>query len=146
MFVVTIKDFKIIPYVRMTRKGKFVKKRALQYVQNQNQLAWLIKVHGKGSIESFPVILKGIVVLKNLRKNADLDNYLKAVQDALVKAGILPDDCLKYIGKVEFIVKQGKKDVLTCFLKEMKTSQVFNHYDHDHQNMCMPSPHCKCEE
>ena len=124
MFECKIENFKLIPYVRMTRRGKFVKKRALQYIQNQEELAWLIKIHGRGAIKNFPVVLEGIVVLKNLRVNADLDNYLKAVQDALVKAGILPDDCLKYIGKVEFAVKQGKKDVLFCFLKEMKRELI----------------------
>jgi len=119
MFSVSIKNFRIIPYVRMTGKGKFVKQRAIQYIQNQYQLAWLIKVHGKGTIKSFPVILEGMIILKDLRTNADLDNYLKAIQDALVKAGIIPDDSLKYIKKISnFSIEKGNNNEIFCSLKE----------------------------
>ena len=118
MFYVEIKSIEVIPYVRMTTRGKFFKKRAIKYIENQNHLAWLFRIHGKGTIKNYPVKLVGFLKLKNLRTNADWDNYLKALQDALVKAGILPSDCVKYLRGGNFSVQKGENQ-LKLFLIEM---------------------------
>ena len=118
MYCLDLKDIEIVPYVRMTTRGKFLKKRAIKYLENQNLLAWLFKIYGKGEINKFPVKLVGYLKLKNLRTNADWDNYLKAIQDALVKAGILPSDCVKYLKGGNFSVQKGENQ-LKLFLIEM---------------------------
>jgi len=115
VFEAHITDFKIVPYVRQTKRGKYVKERAKKYNQNQIDLAWLLKVNGRGKVDKFPVILKirGSVA-DGRQMAADWDNISKAVQDAMVKAKILPNDNLKYVsgadvrlenkGKIEYYV------------------------------------------
>jgi len=41
MFHIDLKEIEVLPYVRMTTRGKFLKKRAIKYLENQNHLAWL---------------------------------------------------------------------------------------------------------
>jgi len=107
---IEINDFRIMPYVRMTGRGKYIKPRAQKYIQNQNDLAWLIKAQCRKTINEYPIFVDTVVEIKGLRSNGDWDNYAKAVQDALVKAGVIADDCIKYVAGGRCIVKKSDRD------------------------------------
>lgn len=111
MFEAVIEDFRIVPYVRMTRRGKFCRKRAIRYIQNQDQLALLIRLAGKGEVR-YPCMLYVEIRQVGLRSNSDWDNYAKAVCDALVKAGVLPDDCFKYIAGAVVKLRRAKRNLV----------------------------------
>ena len=117
MFVATIRGLPVVPYTRMTRRGKCFKKRAKRYLKNQHDLAWVIKANGRGKVR-FPCILSATIKQKTLRKNADLDNIIKAITDALVKAGIIPDDSLKYITGYSVRAEKADSDSIEISLME----------------------------
>ena len=120
MFSCLIEDFRIVPYVRMTRKGKWFKQRAKRYLKNQHQLSWLIKLKGTGKAE-IPCFLFAHIVQTGLRSNSDWDNYAKAVSDALVKAGVLPDDCFRYILGAYVRLEKGDKNRIEIYLNRELT-------------------------
>jgi len=115
MFVATIEDLPVVPYVRMTYRGKNFKKSARRYLKNQQDLAWMIRANGRGTVQ-FPCILFATIEQKTLRQNADLDNIIKALTDALVKAGVIPDDSLRYIVGYRVEIKKAETDSITLAL------------------------------
>lgn len=94
LFKADIKDFRLIPCVRMTRFSKW-SKRAQAYLKNQEDLAWRFKTQVKGPYPLIdqPCILSAVIYLSH-RRRVDLDNLLKSIQDALQKAGIVENDYL----------------------------------------------------
>ena len=123
MFVATIRDLPVVPYTRMTRRGKYFKKRAKRYLKNQHDLAWIIKANGRGKVR-FPCILSATIKQRTLRKNADLDNIIKAITDALVKAGVIPDDSVRYIVGYTVEIKKAETDSITLALVHSITELV----------------------
>jgi len=117
MFIATIRNLPVVPYVRMTCRGKSFKKRARRYLKNQHDLAWMIKTNGRGKV-CFPCILFATIEQKTLRQNADLDNILKALTDALVKAGVIPDDSLRYIRGYSVRAEKADSDRIEILLME----------------------------
>lgn len=111
LFEAFLDDFRIVPYVRQTKRGKYVKERAKKYNQNQIDLAWLLKVNGRGKVDKFPVILKIRGSIADGRQMAaDWDNISKAIQDAMVKARILPDDNLRYVSGADVRLENKAKN------------------------------------
>lgn len=100
LFCCTINDFQVIPYVRMTQKGKFVKKRAQDYLGNQDALAWEFRrAHRREKSINGELELSFTVHLPHKRL-VDTDNVLKALQDALQRSGVIGNDCqVKGYGK-----------------------------------------------
>lgn len=94
LYEATVEDFTVIPYVRMTRKGKWKNKRAQRYLETQSALAWEFKAQNKRKepIDE-PCVLSYTVHLPHKRR-VDDDNIRKALQDALQYAGVIENDCL----------------------------------------------------
>lgn len=87
---------KIIPYVRMTQRGKFADPRAQAYLVNQLDLKWQLKQQMQEKDlqmlpSKTPLAVELQVGTKTLR-SGDLDNFFKAVADAANKI-VYPDDC-----------------------------------------------------
>jgi crossover junction endodeoxyribonuclease RusA len=86
-------DQKIVPYVRMTQRGKFVKHDAREYLASQEQLAW--SFHHQMQLQ--PMVPRSTPFEIELEYHApnifqfDLDNLIKAVLDA-AKSIIFSDD------------------------------------------------------
>ena len=80
---------KIIPYTRMTQRGKFVDKRAQQYLASKESLAWAMLQH-RQTLDVPPdlVLFDKVPFLVDISYHAprlytfDADNILKAVLDA----------------------------------------------------------------
>lgn len=97
-FTLALRGFKVVPYVRMTQRSKFVDKRAIAYRKNQEDLGMYLKAYGRGSLDTFPVKYFLRMTLTSPRHlAADHDNYVKAVLDACTKAHLFKDDNLRYI-------------------------------------------------
>lgn len=94
LFEIIIEGFRLIPYVRMTRRGKWVNSRAKEYLDNQEQLAWLFKKKWGQSEpipENVPLEISFSVHYRDKRVR-DSDNCDKAIRDALQKSGIIRND------------------------------------------------------
>ena len=97
-FECSLRDFRVVPYVRMTQKSKWVAPRALKYRKSQQDLAILLKSQGKGAVVRYPCRVEvDYTVTDERARAADGDNILKACCDALVWAGILKDDNLRHV-------------------------------------------------
>ena len=75
---------KVIPYVRMTQRGKFVKKNARDYIASKEALAWSLKEQMKER-KMFPDRTPFEIEITYIAPNAfqfDIDNLVKAVLDA----------------------------------------------------------------
>lgn len=70
-----------VPAVRMTRKGKFVKKRAQQYLDYKGKVGWAAKAAGIRPIKGNVCIY--ITVYLSGGIHGDWDNYGKAICDGL---------------------------------------------------------------
>lgn len=78
-----------VPAARMTRKTKWTAraKRSLAY---QEAVAWAAKAAGAPVIRG-PLCLTARIYLAS-KKRGDLSNYIKAIEDGLQYAGVVPDD------------------------------------------------------
>ena len=76
-----LKD-KIIPYVRMTRNGKWVDKRAQEYLNNKAWLVHQIKEQGCEMLAEKTPLAVTIQIETPTPYKGDLDNLVKAILDA----------------------------------------------------------------
>jgi len=93
MVKITIKG-RPIPYVRMTQKGKYVRKNAQRYLSYKNIIGYIAKKKIKDPSDK--IININVVVYLNgkstpLGKDGDADNYLKAACDGLNKIAYIDD-------------------------------------------------------
>lgn len=68
----------IVPYVRMTQRGKYVRRNAQRYLASKASIGWQLK-------QQRPLLLDGKVSVRvecRYRARGDLDNILKALLDA----------------------------------------------------------------
>jgi Holliday junction resolvase RusA-like endonuclease len=100
---IIIENIVVKPYVRMTQRGKFVKKNALEYLASKTELQSKIKSymnsHGLEPLtKNTPLIFSlSIHVPVSQGYRADLDNIVKAVVDACNKI-VFDDD--RYINEI----------------------------------------------
>jgi len=78
---------KIIPAVRMTQRGKFVKPRAQAYLASQEAIRWQIKQQMMAKEwemlpERTPLKVRISLWVAKRMHGADLDNLIKAVEDS----------------------------------------------------------------
>lgn len=83
-----------VPYVRMTRNGKFVKKNAQRYLTYKNTIGYIAKSQIKAPSDK--IIHINVLVYLNgkttpMGKDGDADNYLKAACDGLNKIAYIDD-------------------------------------------------------
>lgn len=75
-----------VPYVRMTQRGKFVKKNAQRYLTYKDIIAWEYKGN-QGPKLNGDVEIDVIVYLYGkttpMGMDGDIDNYIKAAMDSL---------------------------------------------------------------
>ena len=86
MYNFTIKGY-IVPYVRMTRRGKFVDPRAQRYLTSQDKIGWRLKLQMRDNDwellpESTPLWASIIIHRASGLHKCDLDNQVKAILDA----------------------------------------------------------------
>jgi Holliday junction resolvase RusA-like endonuclease len=117
-----VDNFKLKPYVRQTRRGKFVKKNAIEYNENQMTLAWEIKAkYNKVYFEKKFLFCIYKINLKKIVPQADWDNYVKAAQDGLVKSGIIADDNVNNIfGGMGYVIPADKNSLEISILNLKK--------------------------
>jgi Holliday junction resolvase RusA-like endonuclease len=86
--IIRIDDIHIKPYVRMTRRGKFVNPSAKEYLASKENLSLRIKV---AMMENYDTMIPAKIPVKVIMKigvdtslghRCDLDNLVKAVLDA----------------------------------------------------------------
>lgn len=83
---------KIIPYVRMTRRGKFTNKRAQEYLTSQEALAWQFKQQCPEMLpEQTPLAMIAIIETPEPH-TGDLDNIFKALADS-AQGIVFRNDC-----------------------------------------------------
>jgi len=90
-------------------------------LRNQSDLALLLRTLGTGKAP-LPCFLYAELKQKSLRANSDWDNYAKAICDALVKAGIIPDDCFKYLKGACVRLVRAEENVLRVSLLPVEES------------------------
>lgn len=82
----------IIPYVRMTRRGKFTSKRAQEYLASQERLAWQFKEQCPEMLpEGTPLSIVAVIETPKLH-TGDLDNICKAILDS-AQGIVFHNDC-----------------------------------------------------
>ena len=84
---------KIKPYVRMTRRGKWVDQQAQEYLASQDDIRWQLALQGRPALlpAKTPLNVSLVFTFPGGWHNADLDNQIKAVLDA-AKGIVWKDD------------------------------------------------------
>lgn len=75
----------VVPYVRMTRRGKFVKASAKRYLASQESMQWqFVAEMDRNGWEKFPAgqPLHVTIAVRYIDRRSDLDNVVKAILDA----------------------------------------------------------------
>jgi crossover junction endodeoxyribonuclease RusA len=97
---------KIIPYVRMTQRGKWVDKRAQEYLANKEELAWQFRRQCPEMLpEQTPLLMIAIIETPKLHKG-DLDNIFKALADS-AQGIVFSNDC--WIDSISIQRKRAKE-------------------------------------
>lgn len=114
-----IEDIFIKPYVRMTKRGKWVKPQAKEYLASKSNLQWKIKEqmqeHGYHMMpEQEPLYASAIVYVHTSQGHrADLDNILKAILDAC-NGIVYPDD--RWIDSININREIGDEEHLSLLV------------------------------
>ena len=106
----------VTPYTRMTRRGKHIDERAKKYNAQQQMLAeWFSAIALKDKVQCpLPERVKfEAVVAYTDRRKRDWSNVAKALEDALVKSGVVVDDSASHMPEGWCVVKLGKKEPYT---------------------------------
>jgi len=86
----------IVPYVRMTRRGKYVQPRAIRYLDSQDAIRWQLRAQMQEKGWSMlpgqtPLRMVATVERKSGMHKSDADNLLKALADA-AQGVVFPND------------------------------------------------------
>lgn len=116
-----IPNITIKPYVRMTKRGKYVDPQAQEYMASKDELAYRIKTAMRAqNAEMLPAqtplsVDLTVTVPTSQGHRADTDNIIKAVLDAC--NGIaFPDD--RWVDCITAMRCIGKKPSLTLHIQE----------------------------
>ena len=104
------------PYVRMTQRGKYVKKAAQEYLSSQKALAeqfnQQLLEHGWEMLPGqTPLYVQ--IWIRPARFNRDLSNEIKAVEDAM-QGIVFPDD--RWVAKIEAVKVGDGNDVMAVYV------------------------------
>ena len=122
MIRIYISPVEIVPYVRMTQRGKYVKRDAQRYLASQEALALQLKNFMQNN--GFNMIPKGNPIRvtmtyyapTNPGHGADLDNQLKAILDACKGIVFEDDRWVDSINIQRIFNKSGSEPSLTMFV------------------------------
>jgi len=112
-----------IPYVRMTQRGKYVKKNAQRYMDYKSTVAWSYKAKKgpklNGNIEiGVTVYLHGKTTPMGM--DGDVDNYIKTAMDSLNKIAYDDDrQVVRAIGEKK-PCKSQKEERMEIKLREVE--------------------------
>lgn len=109
------------PYVRMTQRGKWVKKNAQDYLASKATLKDLLGLQmvGKLRLEKTPCHVDIIIISTKKFHNKDLDNQVKAILDAM--NGVVFDDD-RWVDKItaaRFLANETEKDCIVIEVHEL---------------------------
>ena len=107
----------VVPYVRMTRRGKYVDERAQRYLAWQEQARWQIR--SQMAAEGWPMVPErtpfGVRLwIMPRRHNADLDNIAKALIDA-AQSVVFDNDC--WMDKLEAVRVKDREEHVLMYVK-----------------------------
>ena len=97
MIILSLPGVSIKPYVRMTKRGKYVDPQALEYLASKDTLAFEIRQAMQAAYyDPFPAqtplhVHISVTVPSSQGHRADIDNIAKAILDACNKV-VFPDD------------------------------------------------------
>jgi Holliday junction resolvase RusA-like endonuclease len=109
----------IVPYVRMTRRGKWVNERAKLYLASQEALAWQMKqTMSENDLpmlpERTPLQVSILITVSKRLHCSDLDNQVKAVLDAAQGVVFKNDLWIDMINARRSLLLEGEDH---CYLK-----------------------------
>ena len=106
-----IVEGRIKPYVRMTRRGKWIKPAAIEYISSQEALKLALKnqmVENGWEMLPGQTPLEVRILIRPAHHNRDLDNEVKAILDAM--SGIVfPDD--RWVDRLWALRETGRPNV-----------------------------------
>ena len=111
------------PYVRMTRRGMWVKKAAREYLDSQDALQWQLRremVDRPMLPGQTPLAVQLVIIHAHGWHNRDLDNEVKAVLDAM--SGIVyPDD--RWIDDLQAVRISGESCGIRVHVAERRSDE-----------------------
>lgn len=108
---------RIIPYVRMTRRGKFVNERAKEYLASQEAIAWQFKKQCPEMLpKQTPLLMIAIIETPKLHVG-DLDNIAKSILDS-AQGIVFSNDC--WIDSISIQRKQAKEYKAQVWIEPLK--------------------------
>ena len=102
---------KIKPYVRMTRRGKYVRPQAIEYMNSQKALKLTLK--NQMTEQGWHILpgqtpLEVRILIRPAHHNRDIDNEVKAILDAM--SGIVyPDD--RWVDRLWALREAGRPNI-----------------------------------
>ena len=111
----------IIPYTRMTRRGKFTNKRAQEYLANQERLAWQFKEQCTGMLPAKMPLLMVVIIETPKLHTGDLDNIFKALADS-AQGIVFSNDC--WIDSISIQRKRAKEYRAQVWIELMRETNV----------------------
>ena len=114
-YTFTLPGVEVVPYVRMTQRGKFVDPAALRDLASQRELKALfgLALREREPLPGQTPLYVDILLRREALHRRDADNELKALLDAMSKA-VYPDDrwlddlhIRRELGPAEIVVEVG---------------------------------------
>lgn len=121
IFQAEVKNFVLIPWTAMTRRGQWRSKRAQNYLACKKALAWELKKQWQGKEPITQVYKLSFFVYLPVKKgrHADITNCQKALEDSLKYAGIIKDDNQTVEIERAKIVRRAKEGRIGIVLKQL---------------------------
>lgn len=108
---------KILPYTRMTRRGKWVNERAKEYLASQEALAWQFKQQCPEMLPGqTPLLVKAIIETPTPHRG-DTSNLYKAIEDA-AQGIVFSNDC--WIDSISIQRKRATDYRATVWIEVMR--------------------------
>ena len=100
------------PYVRMTRRGKYIRPQAQEYLTSKRTLGWQMKAtmsqHGWEMFPRGPLSVACVFFSRRGLHGRDLDNEIKAVLDA-ANGIVYPDD--RWVDAISYSPRFLRRDL-----------------------------------
>ena len=111
---------KIKPHVRMTQRGKWVKKDAQEYLASKTAIGWQLKeqmqLYGWTMLpDETPLVLSVIFILPGWLQKADLSNQIKTLEDA-AQGIVYAND--RWINEINATRRSGDEYLASVTLRE----------------------------